>query len=471
MRWIGRVMAVSRARPRTARAALLAVLALAGCATPGGGAQAGSGPGAVGASGASGAGEGEGDGPGELTGSLTTLARYRTTNDADDRDLELLLDVDWGDERQDPWSAHLLGRVSRDLDGDSTEDGFSDISNTYSDDFDGRLYEAYLDVHDARGWQELRVGRQVMWDIPEFVRFDGLRAETGPEGRHKWRWGLYGGQPSHVFESSPSGDEVFGVLAEAQPWRGGRARFDFLHLEDERQLGTDQNDLWALSLWQSWAPDVRLWGRYERLEERSREAEVGATWVHAASDLLVQASHREQFSPQNQLAEELDPLYDALVTYEPFKHSRLLVTKGFGDDWDLSGGVDVRDLDDEDDLGTFNREFERYHLGCTAHDAGLDGLDVTLSGEQWRADTADNLSWGLDFTQRLAEAWRLSAGSYYALYKDDLLLGEEREDVRTYYLTVRCKRDGGSSWSLGYELEDSDVEDFQTLTARATWAF
>lgn len=447
--------------------ALVALVALCGCATP---------PAAGGGSGVGSGGEGPGPGGGKgppqvATGTLIARLRYSADSDGADRDIQTLLDLDFGDEQTDAWTAHLVGRVSKDLDGNDFEEGFSDVSNTYDDGFDGRLYEAYGAVHAARGWQELRLGRQVLWEGPEFVRFDGVRAETDPQGDLKWRWGAYGGQPSHVFESSPEGDRVFGVLAEARPWAGARARFDFMHLEDERTLGTDQNDLFALSLWQTWAPDVRLWGRYERLEERDREAELGATWYHAPGDLLVQASHKEQFEPWNRLAEELDPLSNVLLTYAPFKHSRLLVTKGFGAAWDVQGGVDVRDLDDEDDLGTFNREFERYHAGVTAHDALVDGLDVTLGGELWRADVSDTTTWGLDLTRRLGEDWRVSAGSYYALYKDDYLLGEDRQEVRTYYLNLRRRLGQGSNWAVGYELEDGEIEDFQTVTARLTWAF
>jgi hypothetical protein len=408
---------------------------------------------------------------GDVHGSVTVRARYRTTNDAADRDLETLVTLDWGDAKTDDWTAHVAGRVAKDLDGDSTSPTFSDIGNTYDGGLDSRLYEAYGELHDA-DWQELRFGRQTLWDTPEFVRFDGARVEGKPEGELRWRWGAYAGQTSHLYESSPEGDRVYGALAEAHPWTGARARLDVMHLEDEIQLGTQKNDLLGLGLWQNIGQELQLWTRYNRLEEESRDGELGATWYDRSSDLLLQARYKEQFNTQNLLAEELDPFFTTLISYAPFRQSSLLATKGFDDDFELLAGADVRRLGDDADAGAFNREFERYHLGGTAHHvAGVPGLSVGLTGESWQADESDSLSWGLDVTRKLDETWRVSGGTYYALFKDDFLLGEEREDVRTWYLNVRCRRSPKLTWSVGYELEDGDIEDFQTVTAKATWHF
>jgi len=404
-------------------------------------------------------------------GSVTLRARYRTTDGPADRDLESLISLDWGDDKNGDWSAHAAGSVSKDLDGDSTAPTFSDVDNTYDGGLDNRLYEAYGEYH-AAGWQELRIGRQTIWDTPEFVRFDGARVESKAAGDLRWRWGVYAGQTSHTYESSPEGDRVYGALAEARPWTGARARVDVMHLEDEVQLGEQNNDLIGLGLWQNIGQSLQLWSRYNRLEEESRDGEVGATWYDRASDLLLQAIHKELFNAQNLLTEELDPFYTTLVTYEPFRQSRLMATKGFDDDFDLLAGADVRRLKDEDDSGEFNREFERYYLGGTTHDvAGVSGLSIGLTGETWQSDDSDTLSWGLDVTRKFNEVWRLSGGTYYALYKDDFLLDDEREDVRTWYLSVRCRRSSALSWSVGYELEDSGLEDFQTVTAKATWHF
>jgi hypothetical protein len=76
----------------------------------------------------------------------------------------------------------------------------------------------------------------------------------------------------------------------------------------------------------------------------------------------------------------------------------------------------------------------------------------------------------LDLKRDFGEKVVASIGSYYSLYKYDLYLVEERDDVRTYYLRLRYK--GGPSWScdLRYEYEDS-FDDYSTLRMGATWLF
>ena len=68
-------------------------------------------------------------------------------------------------------------------------------------------------------------------------------------------------------------------------------------------------------------------------------------------------------------------------------------------------------------------------------------------------------------------SWRLSAGSGYALYKYDVVSDVERDDVRSWYARVRKVL--GPAWTvdLGYEYEDDDFDDYQEITAGATWHF
>jgi hypothetical protein len=47
----------------------------------------------------------------------------------------------------------------------------------------------------------------------------------------------------------------------------------------------------------------------------------------------------------------------------------------------------------------------------------------------------------------------------------------ERQDVRTYYVLLRLRQDPRLSWSFGYDYEDADIDDFQSLTVKASWRF
>jgi hypothetical protein len=98
-------------------------------------------------------------------------------------------------------------------------------------------------------------------------------------------------------------------------------------------------------------------------------------------------------------------------------------------------------------------------------------LTLAVTGDYWTSNGSDANSMGFDLTREFSQTFRGSFGSYYQLYKNDFLLDEERQDVRTYYVAGRYKPEKRLTWGLGFEHEDSDVGDFDTLTARSTWNF
>jgi hypothetical protein len=406
-------------------------------------------------------------------GSLVSRLVARRNSDDSDLDLYALLSVDVGDREQDDWTGYVLGRVSKDLDGDTggEDSTFASLEDTYDDSLNGRLYEAYVEGH-ATGLEVLKLGRQGLYDTPEYVRIDGARLETEPTGSDRHSFGFYAGRPVHEYESSSDGDEALGIYAENRPWDGARARLDYMYLNDEELLGSDNNDLWAVQLDQTIDRKVMLHGDYSLLEDRPREYTVRGTWVDPQEGMLVQASHHELLSTQKLLVEEFDPFYESLLEYYPYRQEGLLVSKSFDEDFDLSGGADIRRVTDDDDIGEFNREFDRYHATGTWHDVFMADLSVALTAETWQADGSDEVAtWGLDLTRVFTEDLRGSVGSYYALFKNDFLLEEEREDVRTYYVSLRYRIDPQLSWLFGYEYEDAEDDDYQTLRARATWRF
>ncbi|HTF91192.1 MAG TPA: hypothetical protein VK843_22460 [Planctomycetota bacterium] len=406
-----------------------------------------------------------------------TSVRYRgrTTDGQDDHDLDLLLGLDFGDAKKDRITAHLLARGGVDLDGATSSDPFFSLDDTIDHSLTARLYHAWADYQPESPkpghLERLRIGRQIDYLTPELAWFDGASAQTRAAGKHKLQIGLYGGVPVHFFESSSSGDSILGAFAEDHPWKNGRLRADWMHLEDETRLAKHENDLFSLGLWQQLSPALRVEGKYTHLEERPRDARLQATWYDPRHEWTVFVSYFELLRTQHSLALDVDPFFATLLEQFPYRQGRLLVSKALGDSLLLQGGADVRRVSDDSDIGQFNRDFERSFVTATIGEPLPLQLSLSLTGEVWNSPDTQIETWGADLSRPFGSGVDASIGSYYSLFKYDLFSIEERDDVRTYYLALRWKESSASAFDLRYEFEDSEFGDFQTLRLGARWSF
>ncbi len=409
-----------------------------------------------------------------IHGSLRARYRYRSTSDEDDHDLYDTLTLDVGDPKHQPLTGHVLAWSNFDLDeraSRSSPDPFFDLSDTYDGDLAARLYHAWVDKPGVEGLEVLRVGRQPLYEAPEVVTFDGARVETSERGARDVRAGAYGGVPVHFFESSSSGDLVLGTFVEGRPWSGGRARLDWMHLEDEEVLADHENDLLAASLWQTLGRPLRLEGAFSWLEGRGRDARLGGTWTDAEHSLRVRASFYEMFSTQRDLASEVDPFYQALLEYFPFYRAQVLVSKDLGERYRVEAGSEVRQLRDEGDEGEFNREYARHHARFAVDDLFGGGVTLDLDGEVWDGGQGSYRTWGADVEKRWSERWKTALGSHYSLYKIDLFGLRERDDVRSWTLGVSYDRTKNTAFDMSYEYEDDDLDEFHVLRLGVSWRF
>jgi len=424
---------------------------------------------------ATGGGEGEANATDEgglpLHGTVSARVRARSTSGTDDADLHALANVDWGDAERDRVTFHALGRATVDLDGRDDGGVFGDITDTYSERTNGRLYELYADVHDVAPLETLRVGRQLVVDTPEVLWFDGLRAESAEHGARRARAGVYGGVPVHQFESSPEGDFLAGAFAQARPWKGGRVRVDYTRFEDENRLGPHDNDLVGVEAWQSVSEKVGLQGEFELLDGEERDYRLRASYADPEQDLTLQASWYELLKTERDLAIDIDPYFASLTEYFPFHQAQLAAAKGFGESYVVQAGVDARQVDDANDVSEFNRDFERYFLSFGLLDLLPAGIELTLTADAWDGDQSETETWGVDLSTDVSERSEVAVGSYYSLYKFDYYFGQERDHVRTYYLKLRLKRTERTTFDLRYEYEDDDFEDYQSLRLGALWRF
>lgn len=401
------------------------------------------------------------------------MSRYwlRWSGGRSDQDLyeSLLLDV--GHEDRDAVTGHVYGRLAADIDGHGGGSSpYFSLQDTRNGAVDAQLYDAYADLHRIGGLELLRVGRQTLYDTPEQAFFDGVHCRTSPTGAGELQFGAYGGVSTHLYESSRHGDWTAGLYGEGRPWEGGRVRLDWMHLEDETLLGAHNDDLFGGGIWQT-IDRVQLEAQYTRLEDRDRDLRARAAWAAPDSRFTGQVTWYQMLATQRSEVLELDPFFNALHELFPYWQAGALLGKGLGEHFDVDVGTDVRRVSDRTDIGTFNRDYERWYVTLVAHDLFAAGLTLSATADFWHSNDQDVQTWAGEISQRCGDLLTLSAGSYYSLYKFELFLDDERDHVRTYYARVRHKTSRALDFELAYEFEQTDFQDFQMLRVGSTWHF
>ncbi len=408
-----------------------------------------------------------------IHGQLSASYRGRWSESESDNELFASLLLDAGADGA-PLRAHLNASLRADLGSVSSPadpQGFFGLEDTYDDDVLTRLEEAYVDATGSGALAELRLGRQMDMLTPVFAWFDGARLVARPIGAVELEAGLYGGIPVYPYESSTEGDLMLGAWAQGQPWRGARARLDWMYIENEGSFGDVSDDLLGLSLNQSLGQGLRLDGAYTLLELESRDLQAAVAWTDPASDLVLRLSYYQLFEPQAHLVLELDPFTNALGALEPFGQAQLLASKGLGTHARLEAGLDLRRMSDDQDVGPSNRDFERVFLTATLLDLLPLDLELALTGDVWDAGESEVTAWGFDLTRALGARGEIAIGSLYALYEYDALLAQEQDNVRTWFLRLRLRRDSGVDLQVRYDYEDDDGEGFSSLKVGSTWRF
>jgi hypothetical protein len=244
-----------------------------------------------------------------------------------------------------------------------------------------------------------------------------------------------------------------------------------MHLGDDERYGDGSNDLVQVNVQHRLSKEVRLEGDYSLLDGDPNDLRLKGFMLWPEQDLSLRLSYYRLLEAQANLAYELNPYYNTLNTYYPYDQGQVMASKVFGEVFELYGGVDLRRVEDEGDIGRFNRDFDRYYL--TAALLEQLPLDSTLSvtGERWDSPGNDVESWGVDLSSKLSEALKTSIGSYYSLYKYYFDLSDEREDVRTFYAEVKHEFSESLKAMARYEYEDQDLDSFHSIRLGVTWRF
>jgi hypothetical protein len=303
---------------------------------------------------------------------------------------------------------------------------------------------------------------------------DGLSVESQAHGASRLLVGGHVGVPTHLFESSPSGDFAAGAHLDAEPWRGGRLRFDYMHVDDRRRFADHDDDLLGLAVWQRVGAAAQVHARWTRLEGRDRDLRVrahGGLGELGGAELVLRLQYDELFETQGALASEFDPFNQALLAYHPYRQLSASLTQTVDRHlaWDL--GVTLRRLARDRDAGQFNRDFDRGNLALHVTDVFGAGSTLSLSADAYETGGRDTAAVGIDYRARLGDDVELTAGSLYALYKYDFVTQVERDRVRTWFGGLRYRVDRHLRVALDYSYETGEFPDSHSAEARMTWRF
>lgn len=404
-------------------------------------------------------------------GTATLRVRHRWTSDASDTDLYEILTFAWGDEAVDAVTAAASVRFAHDLDGERSVTGgfvFGSLDDSYRHGSTARLYTAYVDVHRVLPGLRVRGGRQVLDDFPEAVIMDGglLRHDFGPDVTVV----AFGGVPANFFESSSDGDAMYGGGVDVRPWKRGKVRADFLHLDDETTFGEFDDDLVGVSLEQGFGP-VFMALRHTFLERENRETVLRASAAFAEQGLVLDFRVAYLHERIQALSYPLDPFATFMLDLQPYVETSVRASKTIGGPLVVDASFTLRELADDGDESVYNREFRRVSVAPRLDGFPWPDLSVVMTADLWSSSADDFWTLGGDVSLALSATLTVSAGSSYALFTADAFTGEERERVRIYYAALRWRPVKGIDVQMRGEQERNDLDTFHAVTAGIGHAF
>jgi len=381
-----------------------------------------------------------------------------------DRDVYFQMRLDALLGQDHPYEFHAHGAARRDLDGGSSQTGYTpleDIGDTGTGTWRGSLYEAHLDLNYPLGnLTQLRLGRQPV-TREAFLYFDGVGADLRLTSHLEAA--LYGGAPVRFYELAPANgqparDSMGGLGLDYALGALNRVTLDYLRVRDQRDpLGETRDTLVALGWQQRLSATCKMNVRARGINGETRDVRLRSLGSVFTDALVFSLSYFRQMRPQNEVGTDLPVFTPILGQTEPFHSLDLKLRASLNDTVALDAGLLRREVLDPALEGPLNRSFARQFLVLDVDHLFFSGLSLSLTGERWSSRERSVTAGGFDLGYRNGarkEALRINVGSYYSLYKYDyyVLLGE-RSLARTYYAKVKVPAGAGFSVEGQYEYE------------------
>ena len=88
-----------------------------------------------------------------------------------------------------------------------------------------------------------------------------------------------------------------------------------------------------------------------------------------------------------------------------------------------------------------------------------------------RKTQTQNYGFSFDATKKFGERVKLNASTAFYLYRYNLNLGNESDNVQTYYAGLDWNFYDGLTTKARYELENNEYDNFHTLKLSLIWNF
>jgi hypothetical protein len=290
---------------------------------------------------------------------------------------------------------------------------------------------------------------------------------------------VYGGALINHFEidHAEGDDTVGGAGLDIAAGQSTGISIDYLAINDKRdylELKDVHDKLLSLKIWQRFTPSIKATALYRHQNSEARDLTLRLLGTFPAAGTEFSANYLRQFNTQEAQSTPLSPFVDVVGPSEPFQTTEIKVRQFIGKSYAVDLLFAKRDLIGDAVAGAFNREYTRAAAGFDVLDLFIRNLTLSLTGDQWKSEERSSTAAGADIGYafgRKSEASKINAGTYYSLYKyDSSLQAKEKDDVRTYYLTMKVPVVKQVALSLSYEFERS-LEDYQTIKAGVRYDF
>ena len=226
----------------------------------------------------------------------------------------------------------------------------------------------------------------------------------------------------------------------------------------------------ALEAWHAFAPYLRTHAELSFLDGDPYLLQVDLYGRVECWDLDANIQLVRLFDDVNDQTINFNPYFPLINGYEPFTYGSILLTKGLGEYFSLTGGFDVREADTIRNpvAANTNRDYRRFTVGAEAYPT--DKITVSVDWEFWDADPNDEFT-GVtgEIEYRPTKQWTLATGVDYGEYiqefRDEFLVffGQQNlfritPDVFTYWGRAKWKPCSNFYSSATFEVEDSDFD-------------